>query len=683
MDAGRARAARRDRPRRARRAPTRPARGRRGARRARLARDARGRARATRSTSCSTALGATNAASSALDDVRRVGARACSRAPTSRCCCRRSASWEPPGDIDAVAHARGLATARRHRRELLVVCGGIGRVRGHRAAVGRRPRRCAASIPTPACTSCTRSQASRSTARARRSTAWDARGGARPARASRTRSPGASRAMLALARHARGRSGSSSAARSRRSRPSATGSPTRSSRSRRSTRRSARPPTSRTRLTAALAKATAGRTARTVATHCQQVLAGIGFTTDHPFHRFLKRTMVLDGLFGSADEIVARPRPAAARRPPGADAHRALIEEIFMRTGTHRLTATAVVIGCAALALAACSSSSKSASPSSSSTTSTTLETLPRPSGPAADMSKELTGGNGVFIGEGTAPDLEADGYVQREYEASGDATSYKVVGALTPNGRWKFVPDGTAPYRTARRRARADRPVEVQRHRHRRVAERERRRRRQPRVGEHRPRRSCGRATSGSACPRSASASKAAPCSCKVTGIPGAEDAGKGLKTIDPARYGDLEHPGDGVLVRHLHAGRTRGCAPAPGSTGCTPQRVIAAGESQSAFALVTYYNGVQPLTHAFDGFFVHSRGAVGLPLVAAGQVRRHRRTRSAARRPSSAPTRPRRSSTSRPRPTWRASSTRTRLGSPTPRHFRLWEVAGTAHAA
>jgi len=56
--------------------------------------------------------------------------------------------------------------------------------------------------------------------------------------------------------------------------------------------------------TAALAKAVAGRTARTVATHCQQVLAGIGFTTDHPFHRYLKRTMLLDGLFGAADDVV-------------------------------------------------------------------------------------------------------------------------------------------------------------------------------------------------------------------------------------------------------------------------------------------------------------------------------------------------------------------------------------------
>jgi hypothetical protein len=57
-------------------------------------------------------------------------------------------------------------------------------------------------------------------------------------------------------------------------------------------------------MTAALAKASAGQTARTVGAHCQQVLAGIGFTTDHPFHRFLKRTMALEGLFGHADDIV-------------------------------------------------------------------------------------------------------------------------------------------------------------------------------------------------------------------------------------------------------------------------------------------------------------------------------------------------------------------------------------------
>ena len=70
--------------------------------------------------------------------------------------------------------------------------------------------------------------------------------------------------------------------------------------------------------TAALAKAIAGRTARTVAAHCQQVLAGIGFTTEHPFHRFLKRTMALEGLFGSAEEIVldVGRQLLAARRVP-------------------------------------------------------------------------------------------------------------------------------------------------------------------------------------------------------------------------------------------------------------------------------------------------------------------------------------------------------------------------------
>src|SRR5205807_417477 len=49
--------------------------------------------------------------------------------------------------------------------------------------------------------------------------------------------------------------------------------------------------------------ATAGRSARTVARHCQQVLAGIGFTAEHPFHRYLRRTLVLDGLLGDSRSL--------------------------------------------------------------------------------------------------------------------------------------------------------------------------------------------------------------------------------------------------------------------------------------------------------------------------------------------------------------------------------------------
>jgi alkylation response protein AidB-like acyl-CoA dehydrogenase len=51
-------------------------------------------------------------------------------------------------------------------------------------------------------------------------------------------------------------------------------------------------------LTAALAKAVAGRSARTVARHAQQVLAGVGFTTEHPFHHHLRRALALDALLG-------------------------------------------------------------------------------------------------------------------------------------------------------------------------------------------------------------------------------------------------------------------------------------------------------------------------------------------------------------------------------------------------
>jgi hypothetical protein len=52
-----------------------------------------------------------------------------------------------------------------------------------------------------------------------------------------------------------------------------------------------------------LAKAAAGQAALTTARHCQQVLGGIGFTSEHELHRHVKRVLVLDGLLGSAREL--------------------------------------------------------------------------------------------------------------------------------------------------------------------------------------------------------------------------------------------------------------------------------------------------------------------------------------------------------------------------------------------
>jgi alkylation response protein AidB-like acyl-CoA dehydrogenase len=56
-------------------------------------------------------------------------------------------------------------------------------------------------------------------------------------------------------------------------------------------------------LAAMLAKSLAGRAAKLSARHCQQVLAGTGFTAEHPLHRYLYRALLLDRLLGSSTEL--------------------------------------------------------------------------------------------------------------------------------------------------------------------------------------------------------------------------------------------------------------------------------------------------------------------------------------------------------------------------------------------
>ena len=53
-------------------------------------------------------------------------------------------------------------------------------------------------------------------------------------------------------------------------------------------------------MAAAIAKAVAGSGAAVVRKQAQQVLGGMGYTTEHPLHRYLRRTLVLDQLLGSS-----------------------------------------------------------------------------------------------------------------------------------------------------------------------------------------------------------------------------------------------------------------------------------------------------------------------------------------------------------------------------------------------
>jgi hypothetical protein len=161
---------------------------------------------------------------------------------------------------------------------------------------------------------------------------------------------------------------------------------------------------------------------------------------------------------------------------------------------------------------------------------------------------------------------------------------------------------------------------------------------------------------------------------------VAGSEQAGKGLKAIDPARYGSLKHPGDSYsydiftqVARALRGGGALG--------GLKPQRLIAAGESQSAFAMVSYYNGVQPLTEAFDGYFVHSRGGVALPIVGTAK------SADIASALSGKPTIFRTDQTAPIMDIQTETDVASLLDSyvarqPDTDRFRLWEVAGTAHA-
>jgi alkylation response protein AidB-like acyl-CoA dehydrogenase len=56
-------------------------------------------------------------------------------------------------------------------------------------------------------------------------------------------------------------------------------------------------------LAAAVAKLVTSNAVKVVTSHTQQVLAGIGFTAEHEFHRYMKRAVVLDRLFLNSTDL--------------------------------------------------------------------------------------------------------------------------------------------------------------------------------------------------------------------------------------------------------------------------------------------------------------------------------------------------------------------------------------------
>lgn len=347
------------------------------------------------------------------------------------------------------------------------------------------------------------------------------------------------------------------------------------------------------------------------------------------------------------------------------------------RNPSPMLVALAGVAVLGLLLAAACSSDGDATSPGPDAREGTTTTDAPRREGPAAQLVRLPADGE-VFIGspEPYEPD---PGYVQEELVAAGAASAYTVVGELTEDGEWTLAPGAGADYRTrivVRRPAAEDDfsgtvVVEWLNVSGGLDADPEWTSLREEVVRE-------GHAWVGVSAQQIGV--EGGPVRVAVD-VPGSEVAGKGLKAIDPERYGDLSHPGDAFANDiFTQVGRAIWAGDALGEL--QPETVLAAGESQSAFALVTYVNGVHPLVEVFDGYFLHSRGASGFPVLAPDEGSADIATALGAS----------------------ITTIRTDLGvpvfdvqaendvvgilssfrarQPDSDGFRLWEVAGTAHA-
>lgn len=219
-----------------------------------------------------------------------------------------------------------------------------------------------------------------------------------------------------------------------------------------------------------------------------------------------------------------------------------------------------------------------------------------------------ITTGKGHVVLMPPSFDLGTVGYVEEEFFLSGKATSYSSDKELTEDGFWEAAPDSSAPYTT--------------------------------RIVVRRPTAAAG--FDGTVVVEwfnVSSGMDAAPdwtfmhnqivragsvwvgVSAQEVGIEGSGNsmgAMFALKNADPVRYGPLDHPGDDFSYDIFsQAGAAVWFSAGAVLGGLEPELVIAVGESQSAFRLTTYVNGIAPLVDVYGGYLVHSRGAKGAPLV------------------------------------------------------------------
>lgn len=157
--------------------------------------------------------------------------------------------------------------------------------------------------------------------------------------------------------------------------------------------------------------------------------------------------------------------------------------------------------------------------------------------------------------------------------------------------------------------------------------------------------------------------------------------DVSAALKQVNPFRYSTLEHPGDKFSYDIYRQAAKAVLQPGSFSPlgDLLAERSIAMGESQSADYLLTYVNAVAPLDNLFDAYFIHSRVHGSQPLAPEpGTTRLDFNLRDSVQV---------RDDLTVPVLMLQTETDMTVLGAYPDRQddsafFRLWEIAGTAHA-
>ncbi len=295
------------------------------------------------------------------------------------------------------------------------------------------------------------------------------------------------------------------------------------------------------------------------------------------------------------------------------------------------------------------------------------MATLARTQVPSPTLEGPITGGNGAPFVASTGFDLAQVSYMQEEYFISGTASAYTSAAALTSDGQWTATPGSTATYKT---RILVYRPIKRSKFRGAVVVE-------------------WFNVTGGlDAAPDWTNAHTElirdgfawVGVSAQFVGVEGGGSSfvSLPLKTVDPVRYGSLVHPGDSFSYDIFSQAGQAIRQPASVSPlgDLKIKKVIAAGDSQSAFRLTTYVNAIDPLTQMFDGYLLHSRGGSAAALSQSPQPAI----------PAPNPTLIR-GDVRVPVLTFETETDLINLGYFAARQsdsdsFRLWEVAGTAHA-